>query len=381
MPFDFKEYQTKCDGMSTEQLHKEWENYTRQVSGGATSTATSVLFAPVTGGISLVGLGLSAPKIHNARKKREIIEAGLKARGTTHNTRKRDVIAPVAITGSISALTLGLAGPVANAFSDQVVGHGLEYATAHVALDAGGTVVEHHHGNSQKLKADQKLQQQYENFKIQYTQQQTVVQNIQSPVTGYQPGLQIPGSTQLPQPTSPLSPTGINLPGPPPYQTPYQPQAPPQDYKYELVPVPPSYGTKPQQAVPQQQTTTYTAASVQFNGNQASCQQTTISAQQLSTHPAHQAPSSGQQDYAVPFGISVGLPTEKPPVVPQPTPHATPLPPYSSPQTLPTQTAPQPLPQHRPSLPTPTITPQPPVHRYSLPISPVSVQNVERPPS
>lgn len=75
MPFDFKEYQTKCDGMSTEQLHKEWENYTRQVSGGATSTATSVLFAPVTGGISLVGLGLSAPKIHNARKKREIIEA------------------------------------------------------------------------------------------------------------------------------------------------------------------------------------------------------------------------------------------------------------------------------------------------------------------
>ncbi len=103
MPFDFKEYQTKCDSMSTEQLHKEWENYTRQMSGGATSTATSVLFAPVTGGISLVGLGLSAPKIHNARKKREIIEAGLKARGTTHNTRKRDVIAPMAVGHPLEA--------------------------------------------------------------------------------------------------------------------------------------------------------------------------------------------------------------------------------------------------------------------------------------
>jgi hypothetical protein len=94
MPFDFEEYQKKCDGLTTEQLHREWENYTRQIAGGATSTATSVMFSPFTGGVSLLGIGLSAPRIHNARKKREIIEAGLQARGTTHNTRKRDVIAP-----------------------------------------------------------------------------------------------------------------------------------------------------------------------------------------------------------------------------------------------------------------------------------------------
>lgn len=95
--------------MTAEQLQKEWENYTRQMSAGATSTATSVLLMPLTGGISAVGLGLSAPRIHNARKKREIIEAGLKARGTTHRTRTGDVLAPMAVSGIIGGLTLGLA--------------------------------------------------------------------------------------------------------------------------------------------------------------------------------------------------------------------------------------------------------------------------------
>lgn len=114
MPFDYEDYQKKCDGLTAEELHKEWENYTRQIAGGATSTATSVLFSPFTAGISLVGIGLSAPRIHNARKKREIIQAGLEARGETHNTRKRDVIAPMAVAGTLSSLTLGLAGPGAD---------------------------------------------------------------------------------------------------------------------------------------------------------------------------------------------------------------------------------------------------------------------------
>jgi len=113
MPFDYDDYKKKCDTLTTEQLHKEWENYTRQIAGGATSTATSVLLSPLTAGISLMGLGLSAPRIHNARKKREIIQAGLEARGGTHNTRKRDVIAPMAVAGTISGLTFGLAGPIA----------------------------------------------------------------------------------------------------------------------------------------------------------------------------------------------------------------------------------------------------------------------------
>lgn len=130
MPFDFDTYQSKCENLTPEQLHREWENYTRQISGGATSTATAVLFSPLTAGISLVGLGLSAPRIHNARKKRAIIEAKLQSHGQTHNTRKRDVIAPMAISGAIGGLTLGLAGPGADLIAGEAVGKGAEYAAA-----------------------------------------------------------------------------------------------------------------------------------------------------------------------------------------------------------------------------------------------------------
>lgn len=217
MPFDYKEYQKKCDGLTTEQLQAEYENYTRQLAGGATSTATSVLFSPFTAGISLVGLGLSAPRVHNARKKREIIEAGLQARGQTHITRKRDVIAPVAVAGTLSGLTLGLAGPGADMIAGQVVGHGMGYAAAHVALDATGAVAEHKHDKHTHKKAHQKLQTQSQIF-----QQPGAVQS--------QVSLNQPGS-HMSLPTSPKPPASmVSQPDPPPAY-----QYPPQDQKYAVV--------------------------------------------------------------------------------------------------------------------------------------------------
>jgi hypothetical protein len=141
MPFDYDKYQEKCNGMTTEQLQKEWENYTRQMSSGATSTATSILFMPVTGGFSAVGIGLSAPRIHNARKKREIIEAGLKARGTTHHTRTGDVLAPMAVSGIIGGLTLGLVPPGVDSAAGVAAGRGLEIAATNTALNATEAIV------------------------------------------------------------------------------------------------------------------------------------------------------------------------------------------------------------------------------------------------
>ncbi|CAG8983340.1 hypothetical protein HYALB_00000507 [Hymenoscyphus albidus] len=167
MPFDYVQYQQKVNTLSTEQLQKEWENYTRQIAGGATSTATSVLFSPVTGGVSLIGLGLSAPRIHNARKKREIIEAGLQARGATHNTRKRDVVAPMAVAGAISGLTLGLAGPGAEMIGGEVGAKGVEYVVAHAALDGTGAILEQKHDDHTKKKAEEKLHLQHQNFQKQ----------------------------------------------------------------------------------------------------------------------------------------------------------------------------------------------------------------------
>lgn len=185
MPFDYAQYQAKTSEMSTDQLQKEWENYTRQIAGGATSTATSVLFSPLTAGISLMGLGLSAPRIHNARKKREIIERGLQERGSSHNTRTRDVTGSMALSGAISVATLGLAGPLADAVAGEAVGKGAEYAVAHLALDGVGEAIEHKHGGHLKKKADQDLkmkamQAQLANMALQNgAQQQMAMQSNQ----------------------------------------------------------------------------------------------------------------------------------------------------------------------------------------------------------
>jgi hypothetical protein len=141
MPLDFEDYEKKCNGMRKEQLHKEWENYTREITGGAASTATSVLLSPLTTGVSLIGLGVSAPRIHNARKKRQIVEAGLKARGTVHHTRKRDVYAPIAVQGAVSGLTLGLVTPGVDTAAGAVIQHGVEITAVRTALNATGDVL------------------------------------------------------------------------------------------------------------------------------------------------------------------------------------------------------------------------------------------------
>ncbi|KAK0715389.1 hypothetical protein B0H67DRAFT_645150 [Lasiosphaeris hirsuta] len=76
--------------------------------GASTSTAISGLLIPFTGGTSVVGIGVTAPTIHNARKKRKIIEKHLNKHGTTHDTRKRDVIKGMAISSTVRVVTLGM---------------------------------------------------------------------------------------------------------------------------------------------------------------------------------------------------------------------------------------------------------------------------------
>jgi hypothetical protein len=273
MPFDYDEYQKKCDGLTIEQLHAEYENYTRQLAGGATSTATSVLFSPFTAGISLVGLGLSAPRVHNARKKREIIEAGLQARGATHHTRKRDVIAPMAVAGTLGTLTLGLAGPGADMIAGEVVGHGVEYAASHVVLDATGAIVEHKHDSRTHKKAHQKLQTQYQNFQPQGAVQSQVSLNQTGP--------------QTPLPLSSKPPSSSQADRPPAYQN------QPQEQKYEFVPIPP----------PQYTSIPYQPASHRQNFSQAAGDAQIPAYQPATFIPAQQSPSSFSP-VSMPNGLS-----------------------------------------------------------------------------
>ena len=89
-------------------------------------------------------------RIHNARKKRAIIEAHLQALGTSHDTRKRDVLGSMALSGTIGGLTLGLA-PSADGVATMGAQHAIETfmvnpdlvaAGAHAALDVVGAGAE-----------------------------------------------------------------------------------------------------------------------------------------------------------------------------------------------------------------------------------------------
>ncbi|KAF2434090.1 hypothetical protein EJ08DRAFT_23026 [Tothia fuscella] len=114
---------------------------------------------PFTLGVSTIGVAMAAPAIHNARKKREIIECHLQKLGTTHNTRKGDVLTPMAISGTIGVVTLGVGSMGADAIGQAGVEHGVTMvvenelavkAGTHFALDAAAMGVEHAHTQHKK---------------------------------------------------------------------------------------------------------------------------------------------------------------------------------------------------------------------------------------
>ena len=160
MPFDFKKFDAKCANMTVDELQREWEHYTRLISGSATSTAVSGAAIPFTLGVSVIGVGLAAPAIHNARKKREIIERHLQRLGTTHHTRKRDVLTPMAISGTVGLVTLGVGSAGADAVMNQAVEHQMTSvaaneiavkATVHLAVDGVAMAGEEHHMKQKRL--------------------------------------------------------------------------------------------------------------------------------------------------------------------------------------------------------------------------------------
>ncbi|KAK2031018.1 hypothetical protein LX32DRAFT_671974 [Colletotrichum zoysiae] len=161
MPFHFDEYEERCNSLTPEELQREWEKYTRLISSASTSTALNGVALPFTLGISIIGIGLAAPYIHNARKKREIIERQLQKHGSTHHTRMRDVLVSMAASGTITGTTLLVGGVGADAITIAGVEHGVsaiienEIATkavTHAALDGVGLSVEHAHEDHSRKK-------------------------------------------------------------------------------------------------------------------------------------------------------------------------------------------------------------------------------------
>ncbi|CAJ0545110.1 Ff.00g085830.m01.CDS01 [Fusarium sp. VM40] len=241
MPFDFKAYDQKCQGLTLEELQREWEHYTRLISGAATSTTVSGLAIPLTLGVSTIGVAMAAPAIHNARKKREIIERHLNRLNATHHTRKRDVLGSMAVSGTIGVVTLGVGSMGADAVATAGAEHGIQTIIAnetaiklvsHAALDGAGMAVEHAHTGHLKKKDARKAFQKAGVFQA--------VQDAKAAEAGYtvQP---YPNANQAyPQYAGPSSSQALPIP-PPPYsaavgqttQPGYNmtPNGHPQDYK------------------------------------------------------------------------------------------------------------------------------------------------------
>lgn len=167
MPFDFAAYKRKCDALTTEELQLEWQNYTRQLSSGATLTASSVLLSPLTSGISLIGLGLSVPQLHNARKKRAIVGNRMLLHGKEPHTRRRDIIIPAGISVTASGLTLGLTPTGSELIGGEAGVKGIEYVVTHATLDAIWAILDeaqnsyHHRKSVRKFKRMQNQKRQY----------------------------------------------------------------------------------------------------------------------------------------------------------------------------------------------------------------------------
>ncbi|CAM1508922.1 Fc.00g026610.m01.CDS01 [Cosmosporella sp. VM-42] len=317
MPFDFKAYDKKCNGLTLEELQREWEHYTRLISGAATSTAVSGMAIPLTLGISTIGVAMSAPAIHNARKKREIIERHLNKLNATHHTRKRDVLGSMAVSGTIGVVTLGVGSMGADAVATAGAEHGIQAVVAnetaikivtHAALDGAGMAVEHAHTNHLKKKDAFKAFKKAGVF--------TAVQNAKAAEAGYaaQPynnqgypySAGSSSSQALPMPPPPYSAAISQTPGQPTYAP--NPNGYPQDFKAPMAQTP----------APQQSQSYMTPNA---NGQQP--------APQYYGYSQQQAPPQQQQVFSPPQTPAVGYPPHviqtresiQSPMIPQPQPY------------------------------------------------------------
>ncbi|EUC28170.1 hypothetical protein COCCADRAFT_109852 [Bipolaris zeicola 26-R-13] len=150
--------------MSVERLRLEWNHYTRLITGSATSTTISGLAAPFTGGISLVGVMIGSTGIHNARKKRAIIDCHLARYEEQHKTRVRDVVGSMAFSGALGVATLGVGSMGADVALTEGIIHGVLDSTdgtevkvaTHIVADGVGLAIEHKHHEKLKAEAEKK---------------------------------------------------------------------------------------------------------------------------------------------------------------------------------------------------------------------------------
>lgn len=144
--FKFAEFDALCADLSDEELQLKWQHYTRALTSASTSTSVAVLAAGPTGGVSIIGAMIAGPLLHNARRKRQMVGRHMRSRGLEPETRRKDVLVPMAIGGAVGAATMGVGSIGAEALAvDAVVDKTVAKVVLHTALDVGATAGEERH--------------------------------------------------------------------------------------------------------------------------------------------------------------------------------------------------------------------------------------------
>lgn len=139
--FRFAEFDTLCGELDGEQLQLKWQHYTRALSAASTSTAVATLAAGPTGGVSMIGAMIAGPLIHNARKKRQIIERHMKTKGIEPETRNKDIYGPMGFSAVLGGATMGVGSVGAELLAVDT----MTKIVSHAAIDVGVTAAEDKH--------------------------------------------------------------------------------------------------------------------------------------------------------------------------------------------------------------------------------------------
>lgn len=150
--FRFDEFDALCGELDGEQLQLKWQHYTRALSAASTSTAVATLAAGPTGGVSMIGALLAGPLIHNARKKRQIIEHHMSIRGIEPETRNKDIYGPMGFSAVLGGATMGVGSLGAELLAVDT----MTKIVSHAAIDAGVTAAEDKHSQREHDKEIEK---------------------------------------------------------------------------------------------------------------------------------------------------------------------------------------------------------------------------------
>lgn len=139
--FKFDEFDSLCGELDGEQLQLKWQHYTRALTAASTSTAVATLAAGPTGGVSMIGAMIAGPLIHNARKKRQIIEYHMSIKGIEPETRNKDIYGPMGFSAVLGGATMGVGSLGAELLAVDT----MTKIVSHAAIDAGVTAAEDKH--------------------------------------------------------------------------------------------------------------------------------------------------------------------------------------------------------------------------------------------